>query len=115
MRCGFGCCGSGAARGVEKYGAVAAYECHSADKRNARERLAATAPFFPTRSARAQGTRRRASALHSFLRDDVAVVNEMQVHGVVGRDGVGYPAVRADRLCDELSAGDVDKEGNGRL
>ena len=120
-RCGFGRCGSGAARGVEKYGAVAANECHSADKRNAHEWIAAAAPFFPTRSARAQATRRRASALHGLLRDNVAVVDEVQIHGVVGgagvvgRDGVGDPAVRADRLCDELPAGDVDKEGNGRL
>ena len=55
------------------------------------------------------------------FRDHVAVVDQMQIHGIVRGggvarlDGVGHTAVRADGLLDELFARNVDKEGNGCL
>ena len=53
--------------------------------------------------------------------DHVAVVDQVQIHGVVRSGGVarlddvGHAAVRADGLLDELFARNVDKEGNGCL
>lgn len=58
---------------------------------------------------------------HRAFRDHVAVVDQVQIHGVVRGggvarlDGVGHAAVRADGLLDELFARYVDKEGNGCL
>lgn len=58
---------------------------------------------------------------HRVFRDHVAVVDQVQIHGVVRGggvarlDGVGHAAVRADGLLDELFARYVDKEGNGCL
>ena len=54
--------------------------------------------------------------LVGLVHDDVAVVDEMQVHGVMrsGRivrgDGIGDSAVRADRLGDELLSRYIDEE-----
>lgn len=55
------------------------------------------------------------------FRDHVAVVDQVQIHGVVRGgevaclNGVGHATVRADGLLDEHFAGYVDKEGDGCL
>ena len=67
------------------------------------------------------GRRERLSDRLCAFRDHVAVVDQVQIHGVVRGggvtrgDGVGHAAVCADGLLDELFARNVDKEGNGCL
>ena len=67
------------------------------------------------------GRRERISARLCAFRDHVAVVDQMQIHGIVRGggvarlDGVGHAAVRADGLLDELLPVTPIKRGTDAL